>query len=64
MSTENTEQNSPQYNAIFADRHVEKITLGRLLNKGGAAGKVLQLPICRVKWLRFFMNGKRAIRIA
>lgn len=43
MSTEKTEQNAPQYNALFADRHVERITLGRLLNKGGAAGKVFEI---------------------
>ncbi|MBO5441614.1 MAG: hypothetical protein J6A09_03520 [Alphaproteobacteria bacterium] len=30
-------------NAIYADRHFEKITLGKLLNKGGAAGKVYEI---------------------
>lgn len=38
--SETVENKSQQYNAIFADRHFEKITLGKLLNKGGAAGKV------------------------
>ncbi len=29
-----------EYGAIYADRHFETIRLGKLLNKGGAAGKV------------------------
>lgn len=29
-----------QYNAIYGDGHFEKITLGELINKGGAAGKI------------------------
>jgi len=28
------------YNAIYADGHFEKISLGELINKGGAAGKI------------------------
>ena len=28
------------YNAIYADGHFEKITLGELINRGGAAGKI------------------------
>ena len=28
------------YNAIYADGHFEKIRLGALINKGGAAGKI------------------------
>ena len=36
-------QQLQQYNAIFADRHFEKISLGELLNKGGAAGKVFEI---------------------
>ena len=30
-------------NAIFADRHFEKMQLGRLINKGGAAGKIYEV---------------------
>lgn len=29
-----------EYNAIYGDGHFEKITLGELINKGGAAGKI------------------------
>jgi len=43
MSIEEPQISSQQYNAIFADRHFEKITLGHLLNKGGAAGKVFEI---------------------
>ena len=32
-----------QFNAIFADRHFERLTLGKLLNKGGAAGKIYEI---------------------
>ena len=31
------------FNAIYADRHFERLVLGRLLNKGGAAGKVYEI---------------------
>ena len=37
LQTEDDEK-ALQYNAIFADRHFERLTLGKLLNKGGAAG--------------------------
>lgn len=30
------------YNAIYSDGHFEKVKLGRLLNKGGAAGKIYE----------------------
>lgn len=32
-----------EYGAIYADRHFETIRLGKLLNKGGAAGKVFEV---------------------
>ena len=32
-----------QYNAIFGDRSFERIELGKLLNKGGAAGKIYEI---------------------
>ena len=60
MSTENTEQNTPQYNAIFADRHVEKITLGRLLNKGGAAGKVFAIADMPRKVAKIFHERQKS----
>ena len=34
---------SVEYGAIYADRHFETIRLGKLLNKGGAAGKVYEV---------------------
>lgn len=37
------ETTNTQYNAIFADRHFERVQLGRLLNKGGAAGKIYEV---------------------
>ena len=33
------------YNAIFGDGHFERVALGKLLNKGGAAGKIYECPI-------------------
>lgn len=41
--TEMAAGNVLQFNAIYADRHFEKIVLGKLLNKGGAAGKVYEI---------------------
>lgn len=32
------------YNAIFGDGHFERIALGKMLNKGGAAGKIYACP--------------------
>ncbi len=32
-----------QYNAIYGDRSFERITTGKLLNKGGAAGKIFEI---------------------
>ena len=32
-----------QYNAIYKDRSFERLTLGNLLNKGGAAGKIYEI---------------------
>lgn len=43
MSTNSIAEKKQCYNAIFADRHFEKVELGKLLNKGGAAGKVYAL---------------------
>ena len=31
------------FNAIYADGHFEKVCLGKLINKGGAAGKIYQV---------------------
>ncbi|MBO4294739.1 MAG: hypothetical protein J5896_04770 [Alphaproteobacteria bacterium] len=33
------------YNAIFGDGHFERIALGNMLNKGGAAGKIYACPM-------------------
>lgn len=41
--TEIIENTMLQFNAIYADRHFERLTLGKLLNKGGAAGKVYEI---------------------
>ncbi|MBQ8750017.1 MAG: hypothetical protein IJZ30_00060 [Alphaproteobacteria bacterium] len=35
--------NIVQYNAIYGDRSFERLTLGKLLNKGGAAGKIYEI---------------------
>lgn len=43
MSSETAETTVNEFNAIFQDRHFEKITLGKLINKGGAAGKVYEI---------------------
>ena len=31
------------FNAIYADGHFEKVCLGKLINKGGAAGKIYEV---------------------
>lgn len=31
------------YNALYADGHVEKIRLGKMLNRGGAAGRIYEI---------------------
>jgi len=33
------------YNAIFGDGHFERVVLGKMLNKGGAAGKIYECPM-------------------
>ena len=33
-------ETTKKYLALYADRHHEFVTLGELLNKGGAAGKI------------------------
>jgi len=43
MSVDENITSKQQYNAIFADRHFEKVVLGKLLSKGGAAGKVFEI---------------------
>lgn len=37
---EKQEEQPVIYNAIYADGHFEKVRLGELVNKGGAAGKI------------------------
>ena len=37
---EKQEEQPVIYNAIYADGHFEKVRLGELINKGGAAGKI------------------------
>lgn len=41
--TDEIKNKEQQFNAIFADRHFERVSLGKLLNKGGAAGKVYEI---------------------
>ena len=37
------EETAPMYNAIYGDRTWEQITLGELINKGGAAGRIFRV---------------------
>ncbi len=37
------EETAPIYNAIYGDRTWEQITLGELINKGGAAGRIFRV---------------------
>lgn len=37
------EKNNPTYTAVFADSTFKKVTLGNLINKGGAAGKIYEV---------------------
>ena len=60
MTTEVTAENKQCYNAIFADRHCEKITLGKLLNKGGAAGKVYEIAGNAVKVAKIYHERQKS----
>ena len=31
------------YNAVYGDGSFEKITLGKIINKGGAAGRIVEI---------------------
>lgn len=57
MSEENEEL---CFNAIYADRHFEKITLGKLLNKGGAAGKVYEVAGKPAKVAKIFHEKQKS----
>lgn len=48
------------YNAIYADRHFERVTLGRLLNKGGAAGKVYEISGQAAKVAKIFHERQKS----
>ena len=39
------EETAQTYNAIYGDRTWEQITLGEMINKGGAAGRQLSVKI-------------------
>ena len=60
--TETANGDTQQYNAIFADRHFEQITLGKLLNKGGAAGKVYEIADMPKKVAKIF-HERQKIRL-
>lgn len=60
MSVEEMQATVQQYNAIFADRHFEKIVLGKLLNKGGAAGKVFEIQGKPTKVAKIFHERQKS----
>ena len=37
------EETAQTYNAIYGDRTWEQITLGEMINKGGAAGRIFRV---------------------
>ena len=47
------EETAPMYNAIYGDRTWEQITLGELINKGGAAGRIFRVKAIRRWWQNF-----------
>jgi hypothetical protein len=49
-----------EYNAIYADRHFEKVKLGKLLNKGGAAGKVYEVEGLPSKVAKIFHEKQKS----
>lgn len=49
-----------QVNAIFADRHFERLTLGKLLNKGGAAGKIYEIVGQPAKVAKIFHERQKS----
>lgn len=48
------EETAQTYNAIYGDRTWEQITLGEMINKGGAAGRISGLKGTRSWWPKFF----------
>lgn len=54
------EQVELSYNAIYADRHFERLVLGRLLNKGGAAGKVYEVVGQPAKVAKIFHERQKS----
>ena len=59
LQTEDDEK-ALQYNAIFADRHFERLTLGKLLNKGGAAGKIYAIVGQPAKVAKIFHERQKS----
>ncbi len=58
--SEAAEQKNLSYNAIYADRHFERLTLGGLLNKGGAAGKVYEIAGQPAKVAKIFHERQKS----
>lgn len=58
--SETTEQINLSYNAIYADRRFERLTLGQLLNKGGAAGKVYEIAGQPAKVAKIFHERQKS----
>ena len=51
---------SLQFNAIYGDRHFERLTLGKLLNKGGAAGKIYEIVGRPAKVAKIFHERQKS----
>ncbi len=49
-----------QFNAIYADGHFERLTLGKLLNKGGAAGKIYEIVGQPAKVAKIFHERQKS----
>lgn len=60
MMADMTENKVMEINAIYADRHFEKLVLGRLLNKGGAAGKVYEIVGQPAKVAKIFHERQKS----
>ena len=58
--TDTTETSVLQFNAIYADRHFERLALGKLLNKGGAAGKVYEIVGQPAKVAKIFHERQKS----
>lgn len=57
---EMSEAENLSFNALYSDGRFEKIRLGALVNKGGAAGKIYLSADNPEQVIRYFIKSKKA----